>query len=72
MIIYKKKIRNFIKRTQRNGITIPVYLTQKLMRRRIPGCEEDTPFFKELRRKNLVVVQDQHGKWVTRTKKSVK
>lgn len=42
------------------------------MRRRIPGCEEDTPFFKELRRKNLVVVQDLHGKWVTRTKKSVK
>ena len=42
------------------------------MRRRIPGCEEGTSFFKELRRKNLVVVQDQHGKWVTRNKKSVK
>ena len=39
---------------------------------RMPSCEEDSSFFKELRRKNLVVVQDQHGKWVTRTKKSIK
>ena len=36
------------------------------------GCEESSPFFKELRSQNKTVVLNEHGKWVTVSKKSLK
>ena len=47
MIIYKKKIKNFIRKTQRNGTTIPDYLTQGHMNNPIDKCvicDKDTEY----------------------------